>query len=65
MHEIVVCGVEFVKALVCEQHLPQCVVTVRASPWSLDRCDVSRLCDGRAQSCQGAEFTYLMGIMDK
>src|SRR5260221_13657179 len=41
MHEFIACGIEFVKPLVCEQHLPQGVVTIWPSPWSLDSRDVS------------------------
>ncbi len=41
MHKVVACGVQFVKALVCEQHLPQSVVLVKASPQSFYSRDVS------------------------
>ena len=39
--EVVACSLEFVEALVRDQHLPQRVVPVGPSPWSLDGRDVS------------------------
>jgi hypothetical protein len=65
MHKIIARCFELVKALVHEQHLAQSIVPVRSSPWSLDGCDVSQLCDGRTEASWGTEFSDLTGIVSK
>src|SRR5260370_33298963 len=63
MHKIVAHHLEFIKALVHEQHLPQCIVLVRSLPWPLDGHDVSRFGDRGTKSSRGSKFLNLMGIV--